>query len=546
MKQVLSRLLNRLGKPYETASLLVRTKCRMLVWTSLAVGAISLAAGIAIIATGAVVAGSAGLLFSVLAAFSLYLIARGRLGTASSLVIFGLWAVLFAAIKFDAYQTVYETYVFGTLGGFLLVMTALLAGRVSQAVAMGSLNVAGILALYILDAFPQDGHRVTVLASQNLIMSILMMVLGTAFATLIIRSQNSLILTVETQMRRAREDYRTLSATIASSRNRADEIAVQIAEGSGSTESAVRDFEALVGRILAGMESLAAALEESSRENRLAVGRQEAMQETLQDYNRQVGTASSAMEELAAAVGSMGAQASQKHGAVERLAAFSRTGEEKLSAIKEAIGKVLASADRMIEKSAFIEDIAERTNLLGLNASIEAAHAGVQGRGFAVVAGQIRALSGEVGNSSRLIGDALKETYGAVATVADQSQAVLDFFRDMASEVQGLAEMMEELLLSIKEMSLGSNEVVAAVETVSTLTRETETSVSASKTGIERSSAGLESVSLIAEGIRAEVAEIADRLRLVQGESARLRDLGEANRRNVEDMGNKILGLGGS
>ena len=75
--------------------------------------------------------------------------------------------------------------------------------------------------------------------------------------------------------------------------------------------------------------------------------------------------------------------------------------------MNHSINQILDSAKRMMETSVFIGDVAERTNLLGMNASIEAAHAGAAGKGFAVVADQIRGLSVEASKSSRLISDTL-------------------------------------------------------------------------------------------------------------------------------------------
>lgn len=523
-------------RPYEDASLLVKTKCRMLVITSVSVGFCALAAGIAMMGTGALVAGSSGIVFMALTIFALVLLAKGHNAAASSLVLYGLWLVLFAAIKFDAYQNVYETYVFGTIGGFLLILSAFLASKMAQALVMGCLDVIGILLLYFIDAFPLDNNTITVLASQNLFMSILLIVLGTIFTALIIRTQNQLIMTVETQMKKSGESYQLLNTTIEQSRIQSDSVAVKITESTSTTENAVREFGVALGSINSELEKLVQALDSSARENEAAMQLQVAMQQTLVSYNEQVGTASSAMEEMAASVGNMGTQASQKHEAVKRLAEFSRKGDIKLSEIKAAVDQVLLSAKDMMEKSAMIEDIADRTNLLGLNASIEAAHAGKQGRGFAIVASQIRALSQEVAASSRIISEALKNTYDSVEMVSTQNQDIQQFFHDMGGEVSSIAEMLQELLLNNRELGVGSEEVVKAVEAVSLLTHDTERSVLDSKSGIERSSSEIKTVLASSSSIRDQASRMLERFENIKNACTELRRLGTENHRIIEQM----------
>jgi len=197
----------------------------------------------------------------------------------------------------------------------------------------------------------------------------------------------------------------------------------------------------------------------------------------------------------------------------------------------------------MIEKSVFVEDVAERTNLLGLNASIEAAHAGNHGRGFAIVAGQIRNLSLEAGNSSRVISTALKETEGAVSKVAEQNQDILSFFQNVGSDIQALSDMIQELLISVKEVSDGSENVIRAVQTVSNLTQETEVSINESRESIESSSNKIRSVLDISAQVLSETQEMAQNIQSVLAVADQLKALGQSNREIIEQMKLQVLGV---
>jgi hypothetical protein len=178
---------------YEDSSLQIRKKSRILASFGLWFGAISLAFSILMALTQAFTVAVVFIGIAVFCAAVLILLKRGRYNIASSLFLYGLFLAMFVAIKFDAYADVYETYVFGTLGCFILIVTTLVADRPRQAVVIGILNLAAIEALYWLDAYPVDGNTVTLLAIQNLAVSSLMVAISTVASAALVRMTGSLI-----------------------------------------------------------------------------------------------------------------------------------------------------------------------------------------------------------------------------------------------------------------------------------------------------------------------------------------------------------------
>ena len=530
-----SRIMDFFSASYSGSSLRIRKKSRILAAIALVFGLVSVAFIAIMAATKAITVAAVFAAILVFCLVVLGLIKAGRYNLASSLFLYGLLAAMFVAIKFDAYQNVYETYVFGTLGCFLLIIATLVADRPSLPIVLTVLVLGAIEALYWLDAYPLDG-KVTLLAIQNLVTPSLLVILGGGVAAWLVALNKDLLLEVERRAEGAASNYEHLSKAMGEAQSDS------LARGEKLSEGAVRSMQTLdslrgrMAEIARGMDDLTAALGRSSSANDEAVARQDDVGKALVAYSEEVARASSAIEEMAAAVGGLGSQAGHKAQAVQDLVSMARAGEGLLSTMSDSIRGILESAKRMAEMNVFIGDVADRTNLLGMNASIEAAHAGQVGKGFAVVADQIRALSVEAANSSRVISETLRGTQAAVETAAAKNQEALDFFRRIQSEIDGVSGLLEELLANLRELSVGSDDVLKAVGAVAELTSATEKVVAASRSSIAQSSEGIASVVSIARTVHEESSQMPVRLDDVSRDLAEVERLGGENLRTVQDL----------
>jgi methyl-accepting chemotaxis protein len=528
--------LNVLTARYDGQSLQIRKKSRILGALALGFGAISVVFAVLMALTGA---GTVSVIFVGIAFFCacvVLLLWRGRYHLASSLFLYGIFAAMFVAIKFDAYVDVYETYVFSTLGCFLLVVTSLVADRPRQALAIMVLSLLGIEALYWLDAFPKDKGVVTMLAIQNLSVSSLMVAISGFGSAYLVRMTKGLVEEVTRRADAASDSYAKLNSAMNSAQATSQAVGERLSASVARSTTSLESLKARVLEISKGMDRLTEALESSDSANAGAVSSQDSVNAALSSYSEEVARASSAIEEMAAAAGNIGSQASQKKDAVRALAELSRAGETLLSSMSQSIGNILESSNKMAEVNVFMGDVAERTNLLGMNASIEAAHAGMAGRGFAVVAGQIRALSVEAGNSSRVISETLKEMQTAVQTAAGKNGEALSFFKKISDEIHGVSLMLEELLGNIQELSAGSSDVIGAVEKVAELTRGTELAVREARENIGKSSEGIEAVAGIALKVRADALDMAGSFDALHKDSGELESLGRDNLGTIKGL----------
>jgi methyl-accepting chemotaxis protein len=168
---------------------------------------------------------------------------------------------------------------------------------------------------------------------------------------------------------------------------------------------------------------------------------------------------SASMEQMMASIESVSGMASESSKISEQLLNIAKDGSKYIFDSNEAMNTIKDASDNVSEFIVSIKDIAKKTNLLAMNASIEAAHAGQAGKGFAVVAEEIRRLAETSGESARKIIEEITSMTELIDNGVSLSEKADKAFKRIFEDIKRTTDNMQNIAQSMKEQSSGANEI---------------------------------------------------------------------------------------
>ena len=181
-------------------------------------------------------------------------------------------------------------------------------------------------------------------------------------------------------------------------------------------------------------------------------------------------------EKMISSIKSTSELSRKKQGAMKVMIENAARGKESMKETILSVQDIAQSVDGIASAIKVISGIAANTNLLAMNAAIEAAHAGSAGMGFAVVADEIRLLSESTRQNSRSISQTLSGIIGGISVTSKRSTDTGDMIAEMADEINGFADTITGLINTLGELSAGSTEITSSLTTLREVTAAIKTS----------------------------------------------------------------------
>ena len=168
----------------------------------------------------------------------------------------------------------------------------------------------------------------------------------------------------------------------------------------------------------------------------------------------------------------------QYDSALESYCEKNRISKNNLTDVTELVSQIEQNSKGLEEMSNMIQSIASRTNLLAMNAAIEAAHAGEAGKGFSVVADEIRKLAEQTARQATASSNTLQEVQQKIESIADSSSLVENSFTHTIEDINSVSKIISYLNNSLNDQASNSTNVLNALKTIRNISENIKTDTS--------------------------------------------------------------------
>lgn len=334
---------------------------------------------------------------------------------------------------------------------------------------------------------------------------------------------------------------KTLLGAISRSVNNSINTANGLFTNMTETASAIDQISSSINNIKEQTENQVAGVEESASTINSMIERIDHLNNSISGQMSGISTASSAIEQMVANIRSVTSILEKNSVSVKSLGTESERGRAKINQAAELADTVISQSVGLLEASTIIQSIASQTNLLAMNAAIEAAHAGEAGKGFSVVADEIRKLSETSTNQSKTIGAELNKIQDTIKEVVSVSSETNTAFSAVSQSISETSEIIQQIKGAMEEQQVGSKQIIQALQSMNNSTSEVKMASEEMTIGNKEILTEIEKLQSATDMIKGSVTEMHEGAKRINENGAALTEISGKVTESIKKISDEIV-----
>ncbi len=322
--------------------------------------------------------------------------------------------------------------------------------------------------------------------------------------------------------------------------NTMEEIGDELSSNMTETASAVNQISANIDGVKQQAMTQAASVTETAATIEEIVRTIKQLNGSIETQAASVAQSSSSVEQMVANIASIGQTLGKTDEVIKKLTGATGDGKATLVTSNTVTQKIAEESGSLMEASSVIQHIASQTNLLAMNAAIEAAHAGEAGKGFAVVADEIRKLAEDSAMQGKTITATLKTLSGEIETLSASSKTVEEKFNAIFTLAEQVKEMSARLTEAMREQENGSKEVLTAIKSINTVTIEVQAGSEEMLKGGEGVASEMQKLDSLTRIITDSMNEMASGAVQINNAVQEVSEITQRNKRSIQNLAQEV------